>query len=126
MKHKPEDIDRIAAEVNAVHNLKEGSSTARIIVHMGTCGIASGVKPVLEAFQSDLDASGRTDILFSTTGCAGLCSHEPMATIEIEGEEPVKYVELTSKKAHEIFKSHVIEGNSIAEYALGMGYERMA
>ncbi len=64
MKLKPEDIDRIAAEVNAVHNLKEGSSTARIIVHMGTRGIARPTPPAAraECFHIDNDPACRLEL----------------------------------------------------------------
>ena len=126
MKLKPEDINRIAEKMHAAANLRDGSGTARIIVHMGTCGIASGARPIMKAFMDELDKSGREDILFTTSGCAGLCSHEPMATIERKGETPVKYVELTPEKVHEIFDKHVLNGNIVAEYALGKGSERMA
>lgn len=126
MKLKPEDITKIAEKMHAAANLRDGVGTARIIVHMGTCGIASGAREIMKAFMEELDKSGRKDILFTTSGCAGLCSHEPMATIERKGETPVKYVELTADKVKEIFEKHVVNGNIVTEYALGKGSERMA
>lgn len=126
MKLKPEDIVRIEKKMHAATNLRDGSGSARIIVHMGTCGIASGARPIMKAFMDELERSGRTDILFTTSGCAGLCSHEPMATIERKGETPIKYIELTPEKVHEIFEKHVINGTIIKEYALAKGSERMA
>ncbi len=126
MKLKPEDIDRIADKMHAAANLRDGSGNARIVIHMGTCGIASGSRNIMKAFMDELNKSGRKDILFTTSGCAGLCSHEPMATIERKDETPVKYVELTPEKVHEIFEKHVLNGNIVTEYALGKGSERMA
>ncbi|MDP8240200.1 MAG: (2Fe-2S) ferredoxin domain-containing protein, partial [Candidatus Hatepunaea meridiana] len=64
------------------------------------------------------------DVILTTSGCAGLCSREPMATVELVGETPVKYVDLTEEKIIKIFNEHVLGGTSVQEYALVMGSER--
>ncbi len=125
MKLKPEDLKKISEKMEASTNLRSGAGRAKITVHMGTCGIATGARDIMKAFLDELEASGKKDILFTTTGCAGLCSHEPMATIEIKGESPVKYVHLTKDKVKEIFEQHVIKGNIVEKSALGRGSERV-
>lgn len=125
MKLKPEDLEKIADRMRATTDLREGEWKARVTVHMGTCGIASGARDIMKAFLKEQDAAGAEDVILTTSGCAGLCSHEPMATIERKGETPIKYVELTESKVHEIFQSHVIGGEPVAEYALGKGHERI-
>jgi len=125
MKLKPEDLKKISEKMEASTNLRSGAGRAKITVHMGTCGIATGARDIMKAFLDELEASGKKDIILTTTGCAGLCSHEPMATIEIKGESPVKYVHLTKDKVKEIFKEHVIKGNIVEESALGRGSERV-
>ena len=57
-------------------------------------------------------------------GCTGLCSREPMATVEVLDHPPVKYVELTREKMQRIFKEHVLDGAVVSEYALAIGSER--
>jgi NADP-reducing hydrogenase subunit HndB len=125
MKLKPEDLDRISEEVRATTNLRGGAFRARINVHMGTCGIATGARGILKAFLDKKEESKAQDIMVTTSGCAGLCSHEPMATIELSGEAPVKYVKLTPEKAKRIFDEHVMGRKVVAEYALAMGSERI-
>jgi len=125
MKLKPEDLKKISEKMEASTNLRSGAGRAKITVHMGTCGIATGARDIMKAFLEELEASGKKDIIFTTTGCAGLCSHEPMATIEIKGESPVKYVHLTKDKVKQIFEEHVIKGNIVEESALGRGSERV-
>jgi (2Fe-2S) ferredoxin len=49
-----------------------------------------------------------------------------MATVEMRNSPPVKYGELTPEKAAKIFREHVVGGNAVSEYALGMGSERGA
>ncbi len=125
MKLKVEDLDKISEKMKSTINLREGVWRARVNVHMGTCGIASGARKVLSTFLSLIEESGSSDTLLTTSGCAGLCSREPMATVELKGEPPVKYVDLDEEKVKKIFKEHVLGGKIIEEYALAIGSERM-
>ena len=123
---KPEDLEKIRENMAKTMSLRGGQARARITVHMGTCGIASGSRKILKSFIDQKDASGATDVIISTSGCAGLCSHEPMATVELIGEAPVKYIDLTEEKVDEIYKGHVMEGKIVTEYALAVGSERVS
>jgi len=125
MKLKPEDLEKIAERMRATTSLREGEWRARITVHMGTCGIASGARKIMKAFLTQTGDQEEQDVMLTTSGCAGLCSHEPMATVELKGEPPIKYVELTEAKVKKIFQDHVIGGQVVAEYALGKGHERI-
>jgi hypothetical protein len=49
-----------------------------------------------------------------------------MATVELVGEAPVKYIDLTEEKVGEIYKGHVIDGKIVAEFALAVGSERVS
>jgi NADP-reducing hydrogenase subunit HndB len=91
---------------------------------MGTCGIAAGAREIMNAFLKELQERDITDVLLTNSGCAGLCSREPMATIEIKGQAPVKYVDLTPEKVKEIFEKHVLGGEIVKNYALGIGSEK--
>lgn len=103
--------------------LRDGEFKSKIIVHMGTCGISVGARDIVSAFMDELTKSQRTDILLTTSGCAGLCSREPMATVELLNSPQVKYVDLTPEKASRIFHDHILGGNIVEEYALGIGSE---
>ena len=94
-------------------------------MHMGTCGIAAGAREIMSSFLDEVERRKLTDIMFTTTGCAGLCSEEPIATIEMEGSAPVKYCKLTSEKAKKIFNEHIIGGNVVKDFVLGIGSERV-
>ncbi len=125
MKLKPEDLDKIAQKMRSTTNLRDGTARMKITVHMGTCGIASGAREILSAFLSCIEKEETSNILITTSGCAGLCSREPMATVEAKGEPPVKYVDLTKDKVERIFKEHIVGGKIVQEYALAIGSERV-
>jgi NADP-reducing hydrogenase subunit HndB len=125
MKLKPEDLEKISDRMKASTALRDGAGRAKITVHMGTCGIASGAREIMKAFMKQIEAQNIQDVIFTTSGCAGLCSHEPMATVELKGETPVKYAALTDEKVQRIFQEHVIDGKVVQEFALGKGHERI-
>jgi NADP-reducing hydrogenase subunit HndB len=121
-----EELEKLREKTKDEMRLREsGSIRGKVIVHMGTCGIAAGARQVLTALLEEIENKGIKDITVLTTGCAGLCSREPMATIEILGQTPVKYVDLNPTKIKRILDEHVIHGNIITEYALAIGSEQV-
>ncbi len=124
-KLKPEDLKKISDDMKKLRTLREGEARARITVHMGTCGIAAGARGVMNALLAELEEKGIKDVIVTTSGCAGLCSREPMATVEVMGESPVKYVELNEDKIKKILSEHAVGGKIVTEYALGIGSEQL-
>jgi len=106
------------------HRLQEGAFTGRILVHMGTCGVAAGAQNVLAAVRDELEKRGITNIKVVTTGCAGFCSREPMMTVEMRNSAPVKYGDLSPEKVRRIVAEQVVTGKVVPEYAIGVGSER--
>jgi NADP-reducing hydrogenase subunit HndB len=123
-KLKVEDLDKIAVRKKKVMSLREGAGRVKITVHMGTCGISAGARGIMAEIMRCLEKSGAGDVILTTSGCAGLCSHEPMMTIEVLDGTPVKYVDLDAKKVTRIFEEHVMHGNAVADYALAAGSEQ--
>jgi NADP-reducing hydrogenase subunit HndB len=118
-----DDLKRIKEEAKNATTLREGGQRVKITVHMGTCGIASGARAVMGAFMDEIAKRQVRDVIVTTSGCAGLCSREPMATVELLGEAPVKYVDLDDAKTREILVEHVIGGKMVEKYALAVGSE---
>ena len=122
---KPEDLDKIAQRMKKVMSLREGAGRAKITVHMGTCGISAGARKIMSAVMNLVDKADASDVIVTTSGCAGLCSREPMMTIELADQAPVKYVDLTEEKVKKIFEHHVLGEEVVAEYALARGSEQL-
>ncbi len=123
-KLKIGDLAKIRENVKRTANLRQGKARAKITIHMGTCGIAAGARDILSSLLAEIDKQKLKDIIVTTSGCAGLCSREPMATVEMKGKAPVKYVDLTPKKVVEVLNKHVLKGTVVKEYALAVGSER--
>jgi len=122
-KLRIEDLKAIQEKVKQQKVLRDGVSNARIIIHMGTCGIAAGARDVMRALLDEIAQTDVKDVIVTTSGCAGLCSKEPMATVEIAGKPPVKYINLNGEKIKRILNEHALAGKILAEFALGVGSE---
>ncbi len=119
------ELEKLRQKIQEDHIVREGKARAAVNVHMGTCGIAAGARKVMTALLQAIEAKGIKDVRVSTSGCAGLCSREPMATVQIAGQPPVKYVDVTDEKIRRILNEHVLGGNIVKEYALAIGSERV-
>jgi NADP-reducing hydrogenase subunit HndB len=119
-----EDLAKIREAARYKIALRQGAGRVRINVHMGTCGIAAGAREILTTVMKEIESRKLDDVIITNSGCAGLCSQEPMMTVEILGEQaPVKYVFLTAAKVGKIIDAHVLKGEVVKEYALALGSE---
>ncbi|NOZ25222.1 MAG: (2Fe-2S) ferredoxin domain-containing protein [Nitrospirae bacterium] len=118
-----EDLKKIKEGYKAERTLREGAFRAKVTVHMGTCGLAAGAREIMNVILRELEKSGTTDVAVSTSGCAGLCSREPMITVQILDEPPVKYCDLNEEKTRRIVTEHVIGGKVVEDLALVRGCE---
>ena len=120
-----EDLKRIKGEARRTVLLREGSSKAKVTVHMGTCGIAAGAREIMAELLRLIEEHNVEDVTVTSSGCAGMCSREPMITVEYRYTAPVKYGDLDQEKLGRIFKTHVLNGEPVAEYALSVGSETL-
>ncbi len=112
------DLKNLKEKVSKEMSLREGKAKILITVHMGTCGIASGARDVMDALMEEMKETDRQDIRVMASGCLGMCSSEPNVTVEFEGEEPIAYQYMDGIKMRQVFKQHVLKGEVQAEFAL--------
>jgi NADP-reducing hydrogenase subunit HndB len=118
-----DDLKKIRDDAKRTLTLRSGQARARVTVHMGTCGISAGAREIMGALLKEIEKENVTDVIVTTSGCAGLCSREPMATVVLAGQAPVKYVDLKPEKMVRIFKDHVMGGKIVTDFALASGSE---
>lgn len=121
-----DQLHQLKVELVMKRNQEAESGGVRVTVGMGTCGIAAGAREVMAALMSEIERHGASDVIVTASGCAGLCSQEPMATVELRSSSPVKYVHLTPEKMADVFRRHVLGGEIVAECALAAGCETTA
>ncbi len=119
-----EDLKKIKEKVLKEDLFRTGSKRIKINVHMGTCGIASGAKEIFDTVISEITENNIDDVLVTTSGCIGICSREPLVTIEEQGKEPVIYEYLTPNKMRQIFKRHIMSGEIQTSFVMALGKEQ--
>jgi len=117
------DLKKIKEKVHAEMALRDGERRAKITVHMGTCGIASGAREVLDTLLTEIAEAKVNDIVVTTSGCMGLCSREPLVTVEILNQDPIKYEYMNPNKMRQVFKRHILEGEIQLPFVLARGAE---
>ncbi len=118
-----DDLKKIKEKVHADMSLRDGERRVKITVHMGTCGIASGAREVLDTVLQEIDEAKSTDVFVTTSGCMGLCSREPLVTVEIINQEPIKYEYMNPNKMRQVFKRHIQGGEIQTPFVLARGAE---
>ncbi len=117
------DLAAIKEKINQSDPLKTGLKRARITVHMGTCGIASGAQKIHDTIGDQMARNSVSDIAITTSGCMGICCREPLITIEEGGKDAVVYELLTPEKTERIFKEHLMGGVVQKDLLMARGRE---
>jgi NADP-reducing hydrogenase subunit HndB len=120
-----QDLAKIREKTRSMMTIRDSEGRAKITVHMGTCGIAAGAREIMDALLDEIEKRGIKDVIVATSGCAGLCNREPMVTVELKDQPPVKYIDLAPDKIRRIFVEHVLGGHIVLEYALAVGSETL-
>lgn len=121
-----EDLIKIRERERSQMILSPDRHRAKITVHMGTCGIAAGARDIMTQLQDLIGERHINNVILISSGCAGLCAKEPMITVELANQPPVKYVELDREKTRRIFHEHVMRGKPVGDYAVACGCEATA
>ncbi len=114
-----EDLKTIKEKAVKESSLDGKKTNVKIIVYMGTCGIAAGAEEIMNTLIEEKTASKRDDIKIVASGCMGMCSTEPNFSVEIKGEEPVVYRNMTKNMTRQVFRRHILKGEVQTEFALG-------
>ena len=97
---------------------RSDTSKYRIVVGMGTSGIAAGAREVLKAFIDEINAKGIKDVVVMQTGEKGYSSKEPVVEVFEEGKEPILYGNIDLEKAKQIVEEHIVKGTIIKDYQI--------
>ncbi|MCL6520529.1 MAG: (2Fe-2S) ferredoxin domain-containing protein [Armatimonadetes bacterium] len=113
-----DELHRIREKAQQDLRIRDSKQRAKVIVAMGTCGIAAGAKSVLNAILDELDKRGIKDVLVVQAGCKGLCSQEPLVDVFRAGEPGVTYGYVTPERARTIVSQHLVNGNIVGEWVV--------
>ena len=112
-----EELKKLRAE--ALRDIMVRTQTGtRIIVGMGTCGIAAGAREVMNAILKELEAR-KIEAHVETVVCVGMCAKEPLVDIEQAGKSRIRYANIAPENIPRLIEEHLVKGNVIQEWAIG-------
>jgi len=108
---------------NAMKGLKmrDSGKRGKVIVAMGTCGIAAGAKDTLRAIVDSLEEKGIDDVAVVQSGCFGLCDVEPTIEVHLEGSEPIIYGHVSPTQAKRVVEQHIVGGKVVGDLIVKRG-----
>ena len=99
----------------------------KILVGLGTCGIAAGAEKTYQALRARQAADG-LPVTVEKTGCIGMCYREPLVEIRDDDGARFQYGNVTPEKADRILDEHIGKGQAIDAWLVwsddGRGDER--
>lgn len=90
----------------------------KVIVGMGTCGIAAGANKVYDAFEK-IAAEKKLDIDLTYTSCLGMCYCEVNVEVQMPDGSKVIYGYLTEESVPKIIEEHLEQGRPVKEWVEG-------
>lgn len=112
------DLRKIREKAQQDMKLRNTGSRFKIVVGMGTSGIAMGAREVMKTFLDEIATRHILDVVVSQTGEKGLSSMEPVVDVIEEGKETITYGNMSPEKAKKIIAEHIVNGQPVADFII--------
>jgi len=112
-----EELKKLRDEAKKKIEMRDGDANYRVVVGMGTCGIAAGARPVLNALLEEA-SKGDYSCTITQSGCIGMCVYEPIVEIFNKDGGKTTYIHVDAEKAVKILDSHVGKNTVLEEYTV--------
>ncbi|MDD4320139.1 MAG: (2Fe-2S) ferredoxin domain-containing protein [Acidaminococcaceae bacterium] len=113
-----EDLKVLREKLQADIRVRENDGT-KIIIGMGTCGIAAGAREVMTAVLDELAVRKLKNVQVQQTGCIGMCEKEVLLDVVRPGEPRITYGNVKPTDVKRIIADHVINGHIIEDLVIG-------
>lgn len=115
-----EDLEKVRSAAREEIRVRQASGCPRVVVGMGTCGIAAGARETMLAVIDELKKRHKMDVTVSETGCIGLCVKEPIMEVDVPDQHKVVYGNVDAAKARQIVGSHVVNRQPVKDWIINV------
>ena len=109
-----EELKKLREELQKEMLARNSKGKTKIVIGMGTCGIAAGAREVLQAVLQEIEKR-KLDVVVSQTGCIGMCEKEPLLDVQLPGKDRITYGNVTKEDVQRIIVEHVINVNIVED-----------
>ena len=112
------DLKALREKLQSEMQVRSDSAT-KVVVGMGTCGIAAGAREVMAALLDEIAKRKLQDVHVEQTGCIGMCEKEVLVDVIRPGEDRITYGKVKPSDAVRIIGDHVVNGKIVQELVVG-------
>lgn len=113
-----EELRKIKERALQRRQMASQGAKARVVVAMGTCGIAAGARDTMSAILKTLEQKGIANVIVTQTGCLGLCEYEPIVQVQVDDQEMVTYGPIHPEQVPTLIEKHVLGGEPVTEWQI--------
>jgi NADP-reducing hydrogenase subunit HndB len=115
-----DDLRKLRSQVQSELKRRDSEGKSiQVIVGMGTCGIASGAKLILDKFITLLNEKGIAEnAIIRQTGCMGHCENEPTVEIILPDMPKVVYGNVKEDTVAKIVEEHIINKKPVENFII--------
>jgi NADP-reducing hydrogenase subunit HndB len=110
------DLREIKEKAKKEMAAREQAAKYRVVVAMGTCGIAAGARGVMTAILDEISKRNISDTVVTQTGCLGYCDQEPLVQIFQPEKATITYGKITPEVARRIVSEHILSQKVLSDY----------
>lgn len=111
-----DELKRLREDAQRSFRVRTQTST-RIIIGMGTCGIAAGAREVMNVILKELEQR-KIEANVETTSCIGMCVKEPLVDIEQGGMTRVTYGNIGVDMVPRLIEEHLVKGRIVQDWVV--------
>jgi len=114
-----EELKKLKEKARKQVALREGGKKYRVVVSMGTSGVAAGAREVMTTMLDEIDKRGLETVEVCVTGEIGMVEAEPMVRVEEVSGEKTTYGKVSLDDARKIVTEHLEKGKKVERLAVG-------
>jgi NADP-reducing hydrogenase subunit HndB len=99
-----------------IEKKKQEGKEIKILIGMGTCGIAAGARETFQTFSEQVEKMGLKNVVIEPTGCMGACYVEPTVEVHVPEMPDILYGKVTPDVAKKILERHIIQKQLINDF----------
>jgi NADP-reducing hydrogenase subunit HndB len=113
-----DELRKIREKAQEEMKLRGSDYRIKVVVGMGTSGIAMGAREVMKTFLEEISARSLKDVLVTQTGEKGLSSMEPVVDVIEEGKPKVTYGLMNAEKVRRVVVEHLVNGKVVSDFVV--------
>ena len=113
-----EELRKIREKAKQEMKSRQSDTKFKVVVGMGTSGIAMGAREVMKTFVEEIAANQLNDVMITQTGEKGVSSMEPVVDVIETGKAKITYGYVTPEKAKKIISDHLMNGKIVSEFVI--------